>query len=209
MDKADKLTHLNESGRPQMVDVGDKKKTNRLAIARGVIAISGDTYELIMDDEIPKGDVLYAAQLAGIMAAKNTSNIIPMCHPLPIDAINIEFTWDRVENGSPEMPYGMCLNVYTSVASEGKTGVEMEALVCSEVALLTVYDMCKAVDKNMMILGSQLLYKRGGKSGEYAIDESEHIGEPSEDILEFYMDKYSPDYSDIEDYLDEDWDEDE
>ena len=149
-----KLTHLDEHGRAQMVDVGGKAETSRVAIAEGRIRMSGAALAAIRDGAVPKGDVLAAARIAGIMAAKQTAALIPLCHPLALDAVTIDFT---LEEGG--------LRAAATASLTGRTGVEMEALTAVSVALLTVYDMAKAIDKGMVIDGVRLIEKRGGKSG--------------------------------------------
>lgn len=148
------LSHIDSAGTARMVDVGGKAETQRVAIARGAIRMSAATLQAVRDGNGPKGDVLGPARVAGIMAAKKTGDLIPLCHPLALDAVNIDFAFtdDGVE----------C----TATASlTGRTGVEMEALTAVSVALLTVYDMAKALDKGMVIDGVRLIEKRGGKSG--------------------------------------------
>jgi cyclic pyranopterin phosphate synthase len=140
-----------------MVDVGDKADTVRVAVARGSVKMRSETLTLIMEGNMKKGDVLTVAQLAGIMAAKRTSDLIPMCHPIPISGVTV----DLEANGLGE------LRIEARVKTTGKTGVEMEALTAVGIAALTVYDMCKAVDRGMRIEGIRLLEKRGGKSGEW------------------------------------------
>jgi cyclic pyranopterin phosphate synthase len=154
------LTHLNEQGRGRMVDVSDKADTVRTATACGFVSMAPTTAQLIRDGGIAKGDVLAVAQVAGIMAAKNTSNMIPMCHPLPLTAVDIRF--EVKENG---------VAIRASAKCTGKTGVEMEALTAVSVAALTIYDMCKAVQKDMVIEQVCLLEKTGGKSGTYRREE--------------------------------------
>lgn len=148
------LTHLDENGRARMVDVGGKSATQRLAIAEGRIAMSSAALTAIREGTAPKGDVLAAARIAGIMAAKKTADLIPLCHPLALDAVAVDFA---LEDGG--------VRVTASAALTGRTGVEMEALTAVSVALLTIYDMAKAVDKGMVISGVRLIEKRGGKSG--------------------------------------------
>lgn len=148
------MTHFNKEGRAQMVDVSAKEITARTAVARGVIAMKPDTMQLIKDGAIKKGDVLNVAQVAGIMAAKKTPDIIPMCHPLQITAVDIGFS----ELGETE------LGITATVKTMDRTGVEMEALTAVSAAALTVYDMCKAVDTTMMIKDIELVEKTGGKS---------------------------------------------
>jgi cyclic pyranopterin monophosphate synthase len=148
------LTHIDDHGNARMVDVGSKPKTERLAIASGRIMMSAEALDAIRRGDAPKGDVLGTARIAGIMAAKRTGELIPMCHPLSLNAVNIDFV---LEDDAVRA---------TSTASlTGRTGVEMEAITAVSVALLTVYDMAKALDKAMVIGEIQLIEKRGGKSG--------------------------------------------
>lgn len=151
------LTHFDENGRARMVDVSDKGETSRVAIARGKIEMQPETLERIRQGQIAKGDVLAVAQVAGIMAAKQTSSLIPMCHPLGITGAELNF--EMVPPGTIE--------IEATVKVTGKTGVEMEALTAVSVAALTIYDMCKAIDKRMMISEIRLMEKMGGKSGHF------------------------------------------
>ncbi|MBS4210442.1 cyclic pyranopterin monophosphate synthase MoaC [Bacillus sp. FJAT-50079] len=153
-----KLTHFNEEGRAKMVDVSGKPETVRTALAQSHIEVNREIYERIHSQQIKKGDVLAVAQVAGIMAAKKTWDIIPMCHPIPLKGIDITFTW---KDGKGE---SKILEIRASVKTIGNTGVEMEALTAVSVAALTVYDMCKAVDKAMIIGPTYLLEKTGGTS---------------------------------------------
>ncbi|OJW71302.1 MAG: molybdenum cofactor biosynthesis protein C [Sphingomonadales bacterium 63-6] len=151
-----KLTHLDESGAARMVDVGAKAETARKAVATGRIRMSPEALAAIRDGDVPKGDVFAAARIAGIMAAKKTGELIPLCHPLSLDAVTVNFTF---EEGAVRA---------TSTASlTGKTGIEMEAMTATSIALLTIYDMAKAIDKGMVIEGVRLLAKSGGKSGDW------------------------------------------
>ncbi|MCY4391785.1 MAG: cyclic pyranopterin monophosphate synthase MoaC [Chloroflexi bacterium] len=152
-----RLSHLDDRGGARMVDVSGKAVTTREAVAEGFVAMRPETLALIQEGGLPKGDVLAVARVAGIQAAKRTSELIPMCHPLPISAVAIAL--DPVGDAR--------LRVEATVRTEGRTGVEMEALTAVGVAALTVYDMCKAVDRGMRIEGVRLLEKRGGKSGEW------------------------------------------
>ncbi|MBU5466945.1 cyclic pyranopterin monophosphate synthase MoaC [Virgibacillus sp. MSJ-26] len=154
------FTHFNEQGRARMVDISAKKDTERVALARTSILVNQEIYEKIASKEIEKGDVLAVAQVAGIMAAKNTSDWIPMCHPLQLKGVDINFEW-QVEDDIYE------LIIYASVKTKGSTGVEMEALTAASATALTVYDMCKAIDKGMTIGQTYLIEKKGGKSGDY------------------------------------------
>ena len=150
------LTHLDADGRPQMVDVGDKATTRRAATAEGWIRTSQETLRAVQDNALPKGSVLVVAQLAGIMAAKRTSEWIPLCHPLALSGVEVSVDTE------PAIPG---VRVRATVRVEGRTGVEMEALSAVSCALLTVYDMCKALDRGMEIGGIRLLHKEGGRSG--------------------------------------------
>lgn len=152
------LTHLDENGKVVMVDVGDKADTKRVARSRGTIRMSREAFTAIITDSVKKGNVFATAKIAGIMAAKNTSNTIPLCHPLSINQVSIEFFPDD-ETSSIE--------VEASVSVSGKTGVEMEAMHAVSIALLTIYDMCKAIDKSMVFDGIRLMEKSGGKSGHF------------------------------------------
>jgi cyclic pyranopterin phosphate synthase len=154
----EKLTHFNNAGEAQMVDVSDKASTDRIAIAEGIIKMQTQTLELIMQGEHKKGDVLGVARIAGIMAAKKTSDLIPLCHPLMISKIRVDFT---------PLPSENAIYCQATVKTTGQTGVEMEALTAVQIALLTIYDMCKAVDRGMMIENVGLKKKSGGKSGEW------------------------------------------
>ena len=147
------LTHFNENGRARMVDVGDKDKTKRVATARGYIAMAGETIETIKGGRMKKGDVLSVAQIGGIMGAKKTWDLIPMCHNILIDGADIDFTIDEDR-----------IWVEARVRTTGKTGIEMEALTAVSIACLTIYDMCKAIDKRMVIGDIKLIEKTGGKS---------------------------------------------
>ncbi|MBO2943764.1 cyclic pyranopterin monophosphate synthase MoaC [Paenibacillus sp. F411] len=153
------LSHMNEQGRARMVDVTDKEVTHRTAVAQTAVRMHPNTLKRILEGGIEKGDVLAVAQVAGIMAAKNTSSWIPMCHPLPLTGVDIQFG----DNGLDE------LYIEASVKTTGKTGVEMEALTAVSAAALTVYDMCKALQKDMQIGPTRLVSKRGGKNGDYQV----------------------------------------
>ncbi|WP_313163106.1 cyclic pyranopterin monophosphate synthase MoaC [Sedimentibacter sp.] len=150
------LTHINEQGRAKMVDVSGKQGTVREAIARGNIYMKKETLEKIKEGTVKKGDVLSVAQVAGIMAAKKTSDIIPMCHPIMLSGCDISFTLNFEENK---------IEITSTVKCTGQTGVEMEALTAVTAAGLTIYDMCKAIDKEMVISEIMLLKKTGGKTG--------------------------------------------
>lgn len=157
------LTHLDERGRAQMVDVGGKPDTTREATAKGEVHMRPDTLALIQEGGIPKGDVLAVAQIAGIMAAKRTHELIPMCHSLLLNKVDITFRFDEV------WQVDVCIGIVAITATvrcRGKTGVEMEALMAVSVAALTIYDMCKAVERTMRIQNVRLVRKVGGRSGE-------------------------------------------
>lgn len=151
------LTHQDETGRPRMVDVGEKEESRRTAVAEGVIRMAPATLDALQEGRTPKGDPLLVAQLAGIQAAKRTAELIPLCHPLPLTSADVELASDA------ELP-GVRAIARTRVT--GRTGVEMEALTAVSVALLTVYDMLKAIDRGMQIDGVRLLEKTGGRSGD-------------------------------------------
>lgn len=155
------LSHFNEQGRARMVDVSDKEVTNRTAAARSKVQMNPETLAAIKAGRVSKGDVLAVAQVAGIMAAKQTSAWIPMCHPLPLTGVDITFS----DNSKDE------LYIEATVKITGKTGVEMEALTAVSAAALTVYDMCKALQKDMIIGPTMLVWKSGGKNGDYALEE--------------------------------------
>jgi len=152
-----RLTHLDEEGHARMVDVGGKPDTKRVAVAKGEITMRPETLALIQERGIPKGDVLAVAQVAGIMAAKRTHALIPMCHPLLLTHVAVEFAPHEAES---------LIEITATVRTTGKTGVEMEALTAVAVTALTIYDMCKAVDRAMRITNIRLVRKSGGKSGE-------------------------------------------
>jgi cyclic pyranopterin phosphate synthase len=155
------FTHLDERGDPRMVDVGDKPVTARRAVAEGWIRLSADTLSAVMDGAVRKGDVLAVAQLAGITGAKRTADLIPLCHPLPVSGIDVRLTPD------PDLPG---VRATAEVRVEARTGVEMEALTAVSTALLTVYDMCKSMDRRMEIGGVRLVLKEGGRSGSWTPD---------------------------------------
>jgi cyclic pyranopterin phosphate synthase len=160
------LTHFDEQGRAHMVDVGQKADTQREAIARGRVLMQPETLALILDGAIKKGDVLAVAQIAGIMAAKRTHELVPMCHPLMLTHVSLEF-----EPNPPATPDLLAvINISATVRTTGKTGVEMEALTAVSVAGLTIYDMCKAVDRAMQIDAVRLAKKSGGKSGDIVLE---------------------------------------
>ena len=153
-----KLTHFNAEGEAHMVDVGNKAQTRRIAVAEGYIAMQPQTLELILAGKHKKGDVLGVARIAGIMAAKRTAELIPLCHPLMLTRVEVEFTPDTDQYQ---------IQCQATVETHGQTGVEMEALTAVQIALLTIYDMCKAVDRGMRMGNIQLREKLGGKSGHW------------------------------------------
>jgi cyclic pyranopterin phosphate synthase len=155
------LTHLDREGRVHMVDVGAKPDTERVAVAKGEVAMRPETLRLIAEEGMPKGDVLATAQLAGIMAAKQTSTLIPLCHPLLLTKVDVTFNIE--EDAS-------LIEITATVRTRGKTGVEMEALTAVSVAALTIYDMAKAVEKTMRIGNIRLVRKTGGKSGDILLE---------------------------------------
>jgi cyclic pyranopterin monophosphate synthase len=152
------LTHLDEHGHAAMVDVADKVVTSRTAVAQGEVHMQAETLRAIRDGDVPKGDVLAAARIAGIMAAKRTPDLIPLCHPLLLSKVTVEFDINEAES---------CVAITATVRCQGQTGVEMEALTAVSVAALTIYDMAKALEKTMTIRNIQLVEKRGGKSGDW------------------------------------------
>ena len=155
------LTHFDPRGNAAMVDVTDKAVTDRTATARARIVLQPETLALILRGDAKKGDVLGVARLAGIMAAKRTAELIPLCHPLPISSVTVDLTADAEH---------CCIEIAATVRTTGRTGVEMEALTAASVAALTVYDMCKAVDRGMRIEAIRVVEKSGGKSGDYRQD---------------------------------------
>nr|XP_006824934.1 PREDICTED: molybdenum cofactor biosynthesis protein 1-like [Saccoglossus kowalevskii] len=152
------LTHIDEAGKAKMVDVGNKAITNRTAVAVGQVFLGAEAFKLVSENKMKKGDVLSTAQIAGIMAAKNTSNLIPLCHNININKVVVELELDTNEHR---------VNIKATVSNSGKTGVEMEALTAVSIAALTVYDMCKAVTHKMLISDIKLLSKTGGQRGDY------------------------------------------
>ncbi len=156
-----RLTHIDEQGRARMVDIGEKAVTHRVCIARAEVRMAAETLAKISDGSLPKGDVLAAARIAGIQAAKRTPEWIPLAHTLPLDSVAIELTPD------PGGPDGARLLIEARVEAHWRTGVEMEALVAASAAGLTIYDMCKAVDRGMRLEAVRLVLKRGGKSGSW------------------------------------------
>jgi cyclic pyranopterin phosphate synthase len=155
------LSHMDEKGRPRMVDVSGKPETERLAIAKGLVKMQAATFKRIKQGRVEKGDVLAVAQLAGIMAAKQTSHLIPLCHPIPIDEVKLDFALDG-KNSAVE--------ITAAAKSMGRTGVEMEALTAVAIAALTIYDMVKSIDRGMRIESIRLVKKSGGKSGEITLE---------------------------------------
>ena len=156
------LTHLDEHGNAKMVDVGDKDVTNREAVARGHVSIQPETLRLIKEGLMKKGDVLTIAQLAGIMGAKKTSELIPLCHPLPLDRVDVDLELDEA---------GSRIEITATAKTTARTGVEMEALTAVSVAALTLYDMCKSVDRGMRIEAVRLVKKSGGRSGDINLED--------------------------------------
>lgn len=152
------FTHFNEQGRAKMVDVGEKPLTQRVAVAAGRVLVNPETFRLIRSGGMKKGDVLTVAQIAGVMGAKRTPDLIPMCHPVLMDGIDLHLTLDETR---------LSVEIQASVSCDGRTGVEMEALTAVTTAALTVYDMCKAVQKDMVISDIRLLRKTGGVHGDY------------------------------------------
>lgn len=159
------LTHFNDQGKAHMVDVGEKNQTHRVAVCEGQISMKSDTLDKILQGDHKKGDVLGIARIAGIMAAKKTSDLIPLCHPLALTHVDIDFKPDTGNN---------CIYASCRVETRGQTGVEMEALTAIQVALLTIYDMCKAVDRGMVMGDIRLIEKKGGKSGHW-VQNAENI----------------------------------
>ncbi len=152
------LTHFDREGKAQMVDVGGKPETVRRAVAGGWIQLSQEAFDRVREGSIAKGDVLGIARIAAIMAAKKVDALIPLCHPLSINSVNVDFSFRAEER---------CIDIEAAVSVSGKTGVEMEALTAVSVAALTIYDMCKAIDRGMTVGEIRLLAKSGGKSGDY------------------------------------------
>ncbi len=157
--KNEKLNHFNARGDVHMVDVGDKAITSRRAVASGIIQMQADTLQRIISGEHKKGDVLSVARVAGVMASKKTADLIPLCHPLQLSHVDIELSVNEKNQ---------CVNCTATVETSGKTGVEMEALTAVQITLLTIYDMCKAMDRNMTMSNITLQSKAGGKSGDWA-----------------------------------------
>ena len=152
------LTHFDAKGKSRMVDVSDKDETERVAVAAGSVVMAPDTMKLITEGGVKKGDVLSVARLAGIMGAKKTPELIPLCHPLALDSVEVDLVCDPQRNA---------VDITATCKVKGRTGVEMEALTAAAVAALTIYDMCKAVDRAMRITEIRLVHKSGGKSGTY------------------------------------------
>ncbi len=161
MDESPKLTHLDETGAARMVDVADKPVTHRRAVASARVLMDASTLEMIIEGRAPKGDVLAVARVAGIMAAKRTADLVPMCHPLPLTHVAVTF----------EPAYSE-VRITATAETDGKTGVEMEALTAAAVAGLTIYDMCKAVDRSMVVTDIMLLEKEGGRSGHWTREDA-------------------------------------
>jgi cyclic pyranopterin monophosphate synthase len=153
-----KLSHVDSDGKARMVDVGDKKETEREAKAFGRVRMSPEAYEIVRKGQGPKGDVFTVAKIAGIMGAKRTSDLVPLCHPLPINFIDVNYSFKDDEG---------VIEIESTVKVKGTTGVEMEAITCVMMTALTIYDMCKAIDKSIELGPFYLLEKRGGKSGEF------------------------------------------
>jgi cyclic pyranopterin phosphate synthase len=162
------LTHLDEQGNARMVDVGGKAETRRVAVASGRIRMSPEALAAIRDGDVPKGDVLAAARIAGIMAAKKTAELIPLCHPLALDSVTIDFV---LEDDA--------VRATATASLSGRTGVEMEAMTATSIALLTIYDMAKALDKGMVLEDLRLIEKRGGKSGTWVAPGQTASGSPA------------------------------
>jgi cyclic pyranopterin phosphate synthase len=152
-----KLTHIDEDGASRMVDVSEKDVTERIAVAHARVTMKPETFSLIMDKKIAKGDVLGVARVAGIMAAKKTSELVPMCHPLNLNSVKIDYEDNNQDS----------IEITSEVKVSGKTGVEMEALTAASICALTIYDMCKSADKSMLISDVYLVKKSGGKSGNF------------------------------------------
>ena len=153
-----KFTHFDDSGNPNMVDINDKKDTKRLAVAIGKVVMQKETLKLINKNKIKKGDVFQVANIAGIQGAKKTDNLIPLCHSLPLSYVKITFDPDEKNN---------CVHIKAEASLIGKTGVEMEALTAVSISALTIYDMCKSVDKTIKIDSVKLIHKSGGKTGTF------------------------------------------
>ena len=161
-EKEKTLSHLDSQGRARMVDVGEKEPTNRVAVARGTVRMKPETLRLIQQGQMEKGDVLAVARIAGIMGAKKTSELVPLCHPIPLDQVTVELEPDEAASA---------IQITATARTTAKTGVEMEALTAVSVAALTIYDMAKAVDRGMRIEGIRLVSKRGGQSGDILLEQ--------------------------------------
>ncbi|EPR34654.1 Molybdenum cofactor biosynthesis C, bacterial-type [Alkalidesulfovibrio alkalitolerans DSM 16529] len=159
---SERLTHIDEQGETRMVDVGGKEPSRRVARAGAVVRVSAATLALLADKALPKGDALASAKIAGILAAKRTADLIPLCHPLPLDFADVTFEIDEA---------ACCIHITAEARTTNRTGVEMEAMTAASVAALTLYDMCKAVQKDIVIDAVRLLYKSGGKSGVFSREE--------------------------------------
>ncbi|MDP2719000.1 MAG: cyclic pyranopterin monophosphate synthase MoaC [Dehalococcoidia bacterium] len=159
----EKLTHLDESGHARMVDITSKGNTNRVAVAKGIVRMKPSTIRLLLQGDITKGDVLGVARVAGIMGAKQTPSLIPLCHPLLLGDVNVDFKVLKSENS---------IEITATVSCTGQTGVEMEAMTTVAVSALTIYDMCKAVDRTIKLDNIRLLKKSGGKSGSIVLEEA-------------------------------------
>ena len=158
------LTHLDDQGQARMVDVGEKDVTHRVAVARGHVSVQPETARLIRQGLMKKGDVLTIAQVAGIMGSKKTSELIPLCHPLPLDKVDVDLELDEQR----------CrVNITATASTTARTGVEMEAMTAVSVAALTLYDMCKSVDRGIRIEGLRLVSKRGGRSGDIVLEDED------------------------------------
>jgi cyclic pyranopterin phosphate synthase len=166
---AKKLTHLDDTGRAKMVDVGEKAVTARRAMAEGYVLLLPETLRAIAEERVPKGEVLAVARVAGIMAAKRTGELIPLCHPLPVESVEVDFDLPAFEAEDGEERVRLRIKGVATISA--KTGVEMEALTAVSVAALTIYDMCKAIDKGMIIEGVRLLEKSGGRGGNFKATE--------------------------------------
>src|SRR4051794_35561020 len=162
---AKKLTHLDETGRAKMVDVGEKAVTARRAMAEGYVLLLPQTLQAIAEERVPKGEVLAVARVAGIMAAKRTGELIPLCHPLAVESIEVDFDLPSFEPDAGQERVRLRVKAVAMISA--KTGVEMEALMAVSVAALTIYDMCKAIDRGMVIEGVRLIEKTGGRGGDW------------------------------------------
>lgn len=160
MEKKEQFSHITSDGEIAMVDVGDKQPTQRVAIVRGEVLLSVQTLKLLKNAALPKGNVLATAKVAGIMAAKRTAELIPLCHTVPLSFVDVRFA---VSDKPP------AVHIESEVRTCSQTGVEMEALVAAQVAAMTIYDMCKAVQKDIILTNTRLVHKSGGKSGEYTV----------------------------------------